>query len=187
MTGDAMTDDGTGTPHDGAGEALDAEALDAAQGGESSVLGPPDAPVIDFVKLRQQDARGPRGRWAVGNMARLTTGQRTKRLLDVPELARAHVERTDALVTDLGGIAGLSVAAAMLVAELARLQLVTESLGADVLRHGVLTGKGRTRAAVTIYLQVLDRQQKLAQLLGLERRQKPSGPTHLADYLEGQR
>ncbi len=58
----------------------------------------------------------------------------------------------------------LSAVQTPLVSELARLQIITDSLGADVVARGVLTGKGRTRAAVTAYLAVLDRQQRLAQL-----------------------
>ncbi len=174
-------------PHDAAGEALDAEALYVRPGDTSSPLGDSDGPAIDFAALRASGRDPATGRWIAGCMPRVRTGSRTDRLLEVPALAVAHRERTDALTADLGGMSQLSAVQGPLVAELARLQLVTESLGADVLRHGVLTGKGRTRAAVTIYLQVLDRQQKLAALLGLERRQKPSGPTHLADYLEGQR
>ena len=174
----------TDTLHDGAGTPLDAEALDVRTADTSTPLGQPDVPTLDFAALRASGRDPASGRWIAGCMPRVRTGSRTDRLLEVPELALAHRERTDALVTDLGGIAGLSVSAAALVAELARLQLVTESLGADVLRHGVLTGRGRTRAAVSIYLQVLDRQQKLAQLLGLERRAKPTAQ-RIEDYIGG--
>ena len=41
---------------------------------------------------------------------------------------------------------------------------------------GVLTGKGRVRAALGAYLTVLDREHRLASLLGLERRQRPVDP-----------
>jgi hypothetical protein len=37
----------------------------------------------------------------------------------------------------------------------------------------VLTGKGRMRAATTVYLQVLDRFTRLSATLGLQRRPKP--------------
>jgi hypothetical protein len=94
-------------------------------------------------------------------------------LLDVPALAEAHVEKARAIKKDLDGAAQLSAVQLPLVSELARLQLITDSLGADVLARGVLTGKGRTRGAVTVYLALLDRQQRLAQLLGMDRRTRP--------------
>jgi hypothetical protein len=40
-------------------------------------------------------------------------------------------------------------------------------------REGVLTPKGAMRAAVSLYLSVLDRLMKIYQQLGLERRAKP--------------
>jgi hypothetical protein len=135
----------------------------------------------DFSTLRDGGRDPETGRWKAGNLAALKHGQRASTLLDVPELAEAHRARVEAIETDLGGAAQLSAVQLPLVSELARLQLITDSLGADVLARGVLTGKGRTRAAVTVYLAVLDRQQRLAQLLGLSRRQRDV--PDLASYL----
>ena len=127
----------------------------------------PQPPGADFSTLRDGGRDSATGRFLPGNLAALTHGQRSRQLLDVPALAEAHRARVEAIETDLGGAAQLSAVQLPLVSELARLQLITDSLGADVLGKGVLTGKGRTRAAVTVYLAVLDRQQRLAQLVGL--------------------
>ena len=61
--------------------------------------------------------------------------------------------------------------------------VILRYLGENLMAQGPLTGKGRTRAAATAYLQTLDRYLRLAQLLGLERRPKPV--PNPADWLEG--
>jgi hypothetical protein len=51
--------------------------------------------------------------------------------------------------------------------------LLRRSLFEHIARSGTaVTAKGRTRAALATYLQVLDRELKLARTLGLERRQR---------------
>jgi hypothetical protein len=60
-----------------------------------------------------------------------------------------------------------------------RLHVILDTLEKRIEREGVSTGKGRTRASVTLYLSVLDRLMKIYQQLGLERRQKP---VSLADW-----
>jgi hypothetical protein len=53
---------------------------------------------------------------------------------------------------------------------------VRNYLGSRLAAEGPLTAKGYTRALLTAYLNVIDRQAKLAQLLGLERRTKSVHP-----------
>jgi hypothetical protein len=62
-----------------------------------------------------------------------------------------------------------------LVGRFLQASVIADSLGANIVAHGVTTTKGRTRAAVTTYLQVLDRLHRLATAIGLERRPKPVG------------
>lgn len=141
---------------------------------------PPDGAgaAIDLEALRS--IRGERGRFLKGVPGpRLLTGDRAMTLLEQPDVAEAHRARAEAITADLGGMSQLSAVQVPLVAELARLQLVTDSLGADVLARGTMTGKGRTRAAVTLWLTCVEKQQRLAQLLGLERRSR-SLPTTVA-------
>jgi hypothetical protein len=70
-----------------------------------------------------------------------------------------------------------------LVGRFLQASVIADHLGANIVRHGVLTTKGRTRAAVTTYLQVLDRLHRLSTAIGLERRQKPVASP--LDYLQG--
>jgi hypothetical protein len=79
-------------------------------------------------------------------------------------------ERQSSIVADLGE--DLSTVKQDVVARYLEASLVADYLFDNVVKHGVLTGKGRTRAAVATYLQVLDRVVRLAQLLGLERQQR---------------
>ena len=49
---------------------------------------------------------------------------------------------------------------------------ILRHLGENLMAEGALTAKGRRRAATSAYLAVLDRFLRLAQVVGLERRQK---------------
>jgi hypothetical protein len=138
------------------------------------------APDLDAMRATGRNADGSFG---PGNLAALKHGRYLAP--DHPELAAAHQERVDAITTDLGGLSELSTTQAALVCELARLQLITASLGADVIGKGPLTAKGNRRAALSAYLNVLDRQQKLSDLLGLRR--VPKSPiSNLDAYLTGE-
>ena len=124
------------------------------------------------------DERLPSG---LGNLNALKTGARSARVLagEMPEQAEARAalkDRVAAIVGDLGGPDVLSTLAAGQVERHARLELVDAYLWANLERLGPLTGKGRTRAALTAWLQVVDRLQKSAMALGLERRQRPVNP-----------
>jgi hypothetical protein len=63
---------------------------------------------------------------------------------------RGAKARVEAMETDLDGAAPLSAIQLSPVAKLARLQLITDSLGANALAHGCTTAKGKTRAMLTI-------------------------------------
>lgn len=101
----------------------------------------------------------------------------------LPEQAEARAALAAAIVADLGGLEALTTVAAGMVERHARLELVDDYLFSNVQRLGPLTGKGRTRAALTAWLAVVDRLQKSAMVLGLERRARkiPS----LAEVMNG--
>ena len=61
----------------------------------------------------------------------------------------------------------------------ARLELIENSLWSNLLTRGALTAKGRTRAAASLWLQVVDRLAKSAAQLGLERQTR-----HVGDPLD---
>lgn len=135
----------------------------------------------------RRGGRASDGTFTAGNLGALKTGEHCDRLLEEPALAAFHRDRVDAITKDLGGAAGLSTSSAQLVAELARVQLFTEALGENVMQHGALTGRGKTRAAVNVYLTLLERQVKLAQMLGLDRKQKElNTPQSPAEWLRNQ-
>jgi hypothetical protein len=140
-----------------------------------------DAAVLSFLRGRGRRADGTAG---PGNTLALKHGLKSERLLEDSTLAAVHREMVEALTNDLGGGDALSAMEAPHVREYARLGLIAESLGHNVLERGALTGKGKTRAAVNVYLQVLDRLVRLGQTLGLKRRTKrASSLAELADQM----
>lgn len=54
------------------------------------------------------------------------------------------------------------------------LDAVRNYLGGRLAAEGPLTARGRTRALLSAYLAVVDRQVRLAQVLGIERRNRPA-------------
>jgi hypothetical protein len=129
----------------------------------------PTGEAIDLDALRK--VRAPNGRFLAGVPGpRLTTGLRASTLLEQPALAEAHAEKVRAIEADLG--AELSTLKRAAVTEAARLSVLVDSLGDDLMVNGVLTAKGRNRAALSAYVLTLDRLHKLMTMLGLERRSR---------------
>lgn len=131
----------------------------------------PDAPNAERL------AAGNAGWFRRGNVAALKTGSRSRRVLAglMPEQAEAKAalaERVAAIVADLGGRDELSALAVGQVHRHAKLELVDLFLWENLQRHGPLTGKGATRAALTAWLSVVDRLQRLATTLGLQRQSR---------------
>lgn len=132
--------------------------------------------------------RGPDGRFVAGpgNRGNWRHGGRSKYVAagETPEqveMLTAIAERRAQIETDLGGRENLSQLAADSVADYLRLRMVGEYLAENLMKQGPLTSKGRQRAALSAYLSVVDRTQRIATSLGLTRREK-SVPT-IADYL----
>ena len=53
-----------------------------------------------------------------------------------------------------------------------RVWILATTLEARIEKEGIVTGKGRTRATVTLYLSLVDRLNKMAERLGFERKAK---------------
>jgi hypothetical protein len=118
---------------------------------------------------------------SLGNVNAMKTGARSARVLAglMPEQAEglaALGERVKSIERDLGGVESLSVIAIGMIERHARLELVDDYLFGNLQRLGPLTARGRTRAALTAWLMVVDRLQKSATTLGIERRVKPIDP-----------
>lgn len=93
-----------------------------------------------------------------------------RRSLDRPEALIAIRGKREVVIRDLGG--DLTVIASDLVTDYARVDVLIESVAANIEVGGVFTAKGRARACVGMLLSLLDRRLRLAQVLGLERRVK---------------
>lgn len=138
------------------------------------------------------NGRGPDGRFLPGNSAALVHGLRSERARNAllpgqEERLAVLAERRSALQEDLGGAAALGVIKQDMAQRFIELEVIADTLAADLVRHGVITAKGKQRAAVTTYLAVVDRLNKLAQTLGLERREKqiPTLDAYLASRDNG--
>jgi hypothetical protein len=79
-------------------------------------------------------------------------------------------DRERAIVQDLGGEDALSAVARDLARRHAGLSIVADHLWENISGNGVLTTKGKQRAALSAYALTVDRLVRLSQLLGLERK-----------------
>ena len=121
--------------------------------------------------------RNPDGTFAPGNIAALTHGGRSAqvRAAQLPEQAGLRselAEKRTRLLTDLGGEDKLSELQIDLVDRYLELDVVAQWLGGNLLSQGPLTAKGKSRAALSSYLTVVDRVHRISTALGLARRQK---------------
>ena len=121
--------------------------------------------------------RGANGRFGPGNRTALTHGGRSSQVAGawLPEQAAvrsALAEKRAAILADLGGDTQCSQLQLDLVDRYLELDTVASWLGGHLVAAGPLTAKGRARAALSAYLSVVDRAQRVAATLGLARRQK---------------
>lgn len=144
----------------------------------------PAAPDLDgtvgaaVAELTTRSDHGAGGRFTKGNTAAWKTGARSQQLplalADAKAELNAKVGADLGLDTRDGGAAETLLGTADAYAE-ARL-LRTSLFHTLAQQGGPVTGKGRTRAALTTYLAVLDRELRLATALGFERRARPTNP-----------
>lgn len=131
--------------------------------------------------------RRPNGQGGRGNMLNLRHGLKSRLLLEQADVSTWHREQVEAITADLGGDVGLSALARASVREAARLEVILAALGDGLLMGGVLTAKGKTRAATGTYLRVLDRFTRMVSTLGLSRRTRDVLTLDAAGYIEAQR
>lgn len=122
--------------------------------------------------------RLPNGTFAPGNTEALKHGARSVRvraalLPEQAEALAALAEHRVEIERDLGGVEQLSALTRDMVSRYLELRTVADYLGHRIVTEGPLTTKGRQRAALSAFLGVVDRLQRVALTLGLERRQKP--------------
>lgn len=120
------------------------------------------------------------GRFVRGNRDALTHGGYSRQvagglLPEQAELVAMLSEKRAAIEQDLGGADALTELQRDLIARYVQMELVAERLASTVVA-APLTAKGAKRAALSAFLAVTDRQQRLAMTLGLERRSRPINP-----------
>lgn len=111
---------------------------------------------------------GPGNRWALrhGGCSRYVAAGR---MPEQAAIVAALADRQAEIEADQGGREHLSALARDLVRDYLQLRFTSEWLADNLIAEGALTAKGRRRAALTAYLQVLDRLHKIALALGLRR------------------
>ncbi|MGE0361461.1 MAG: hypothetical protein AB7H93_12160 [Vicinamibacterales bacterium] len=120
------------------------------------------------------------GRFVRGNRDALTHGAYSRQvagglLPEQAELVAMLAEKREAIEQDLGGADALTELQRDLIERYTQLELIAHRL-AEVVVAAPLTAKGAKRAALSAFLAVTDRQQRLAMTLGLERRSRPINP-----------
>lgn len=125
--------------------------------------------------------RDEQGRFAAGNGAATTHGVRRYELRGaLPDDVREWLARFQStLEQDRGGAAELGAIETGYVRRLTQLEGALELLGQDIGEHGVMTARGRPRAAYRVFLETLATWDRLAQRFGLERKARqllPSTP-----------
>jgi hypothetical protein len=147
---------------------------------------PPDErPLIESPASRAD--RGPDGRFLKGVSHGAITGVKSKYIPKalLPEQAEVRVllrEQREAIVADLGGCENVSALRLSLVDRFLTLQALAAWQEGELLKHGLFTARGRTRAVFTALLSTVDRLTRLAIAIGLERKAKDLNDS-LADLM----
>ena len=121
--------------------------------------------------------RHANGRFAPANVAAMVHGGRSRQVRTAALPTQADVRATlaakrAAIASDLGGEGNLTQLQRDLIDRYVEVDTVADYLAGTLVATGALTPRGRSRAALTAYLQVLDRQHRLASALGLRRQAK---------------
>jgi hypothetical protein len=114
-----------------------------------------------------------RGHFIVGSQQRLTHGARAfERHGDAVVSADVRLSADDMLkgiIADKGGTQNLTTLKRELAQQARNFRVMLDLILHDLVRNGVTTKGGRVRSAVSKYLEIFDRFDKVAQRLGLER------------------
>lgn len=127
-----------------------------------------------------------RGHAMPGNQLRRTHGAfsfRDRGLAALPDPMRLSVDDfRESIVRDLGGPDELSTIMHGHIRRLGELETTCRLLASHLAQHGIFTPRGRVRSAYTQWLLTLDRWQKVAERIGIERTLKsvPSLSAYLA-------
>jgi hypothetical protein len=121
--------------------------------------------------------RDARGRFLIDQPGpRLDRGEHSEIVASgalLPDGAMRPAEREAAIRADLGDVAHIKAA---LITRFVNLELVATWLEGNLQAQGVLTARGRQRAALSSYVATVDRLLKVGVALGLERKPKQIDP-----------
>jgi hypothetical protein len=114
-----------------------------------------------------------RGHFIVGSQQRLTHGARAfERHGDAvvpPDVRMTADDMLAGIIADKGGAKNLTTLKRELAQQARNFRVMLDLILHDLVRNGVTTKGGRVRSAVSKYLEIFDRFDKVAQRLGLER------------------
>jgi hypothetical protein len=149
-----------------------------ASGGASALFGPARERIAS---MRGQGREAGTGQATHGNTLAMKTGEHSTRVWNDAEVSAWVRERVEQLRGDVGPTAGHVKHS--LLETFARLELIEAAMWDNLTQHGMLTGKGRTRAALSAFAATADRKARLAGLIGLDRvaRKVPT----VQDYMTG--
>lgn len=106
-----------------------------------------------------------------GNRAAMTHGLSKQMRGQLPvSFASEVAEREAAMLTDLGG--DVSTIKRAYIKRAAELEVMADSIGAQLVVLGITTPKGRVRSLYTAYLSCVGAWERLVRQLGLEREPK---------------
>ena len=91
-----------------------------------------------------------------------------------------------ALESDQGGADAMTIIQAGYVRRLVEVEALCRLLGADLRAHGIFTAKRRVRNTFGAFLTAVEKWDRLAQRLGMGRRQRDVGQMSAAEYLAAQ-
>lgn len=128
------------------------------------------------------------GRFTRGNQARLTHGAYARGHRP-PELL-ARLGDLDAfrasLEADQGGREELTTIRNGYITRIVEVEALCRLLGADIVERGIFTKRGRTRSTFSAFLQAVEKWDKLAHRLGLDRRERDVLDLTAAEWIQQQ-
>jgi hypothetical protein len=166
-------------------EAANAKLTDHAPSQELGAHGPDvdDCVRETIASLAAKPERDTRGRFVDGNASAVTTGERSEALWAA--LAPAKRELVARVNADRGLNGDAAETLLGLVDGYAEVRLFRQSMFMRLVDlGGAVTNKGKARALYTAYLSALDRETKLAAVIGLERKSRDISRMSLEQYLE---
>ena len=148
----------------------------------------PDPGPADQSADASRGDRDAQGRFLPGNQAAYRHGVKLfERKGELPAFLRDALDGfREALSADQGGDSELTTVRRGYVERLVATEGVLRLLETDLAHRGMLTAKGRVRSTYTAWLAALDRWDRLAQRLGLDRRASkvPTLDAYLAERKE---